>query len=389
MATNISTTPGWYTSQATPSEPGFSGPIQGYNPNTSNPSVTNYLNNLYPNGNVPENPGYSGFVDANGNLLPQYQLQAQASILPQFQDMNSNNGALDYLNQYATSQGPSAWAQVAQQQNAAQTAQQMGAAGAQQNGANAGAEAMLASHGGLRQGAMQNLARAGAQNLISTKQGISNQSNQNNLGILATDDQNKLGALGTAASGNQAQANAWAQVAGQQQQYQTGVDQSNIQSLMTNNQNQNAFNSSAYNANLQAWGAKQQADAQSANGGGSLWITGKINEWMPWTPGQRKSIRQLIKLGLKHEPELTRFYIRQQVVDGGLKQKMENARFDFRSLRPFVTQVIDLIDAKKGQVAIKLYVTELLRLCRQFDVHVASGLNVHRHVTETFPAYAG
>lgn len=389
MAGNTSTTPGWYTSAATPQEPGFDGPIQGYNPNTSNPTVTNYLNTLYPNGNVPMNPGYSGFTDANGALLPQYQLNAQASLLPQFEQMNQNNGALDYLNQYATSQGPSAWAQVAQQLNGAQTAQQMGAAGAQQNGANAGAEAMLASHGGLRQGAMQNLARAGSQNLIATKQGISNQSNQNNLGILATDDQNKLGALGTAASGNQAQTNAWGQMAGQQQAYQTGVDQSNIASLMTNNQNQNTFNSNAYNANMQAWGAKQQADAQAQSGGGSLWITGKINEWVPWTKKQAKSIRQLIKLGLKHEPELTRFYIRQQVVDNGLKQKMEASHFDFRTLRPFVTQVIDLIDAGKGQVAIKLYVKELLRLCWQFDVSVASGLNVHKHVTETFPAYAG
>lgn len=341
-----------------------------------------WLNTLYPG--APKNPGYSSLTDEAGNLLPGFKLQGAASLLPQFQGLLDKAAydptALKELTSQATATGPSAWASVAQLSNKANTANQMGAAGAQANSAGAAARSALASHGGLRQGAMANLANQGAKSLLSSKQGVLNQGFLNDLGIQSEDAKNKMTMLNQAVSGaqgeataNQNAANLWGNMAINDRNYDTSVQQSNITSLLANKQGQNAFNSNTYNSNLQAWAAKQQADAQTEagkhsggvfGGGGFLglgsWICTEVDAIQKLDAEVIKELKLLRRASLAHAPGRAAFYLNGA---GGLLGKMKSDGYDFSKERQFVIAMAEL-HKKDSKAAVEAYwdrVNELLK----------------------------
>lgn len=321
-------------------------------------------------------PAYQGATNPDGTLQSQYQLQAQPSVMPQLNDqlsqINYDPTALNALQSQALSNLPSAWAQAAQQSNQVLTGNQMSAAGQQANAGQASAYSGLAAHGGLRQGAAQNIALQGQKNLMTADQAAQNQGNLNNLGIQSQDATNKQQMLEQLPSQQAAalqpalqKAGLWANAAQQNQQYQTGVDQQNINTQLQNLGQQNAWNQSNFQTNMGALGAYQTAQA-TANSKGSLWITGEVAAILPWTTAQYKSIRKLMRLGLKYAPYRTHFYVTQGVAEKGLKNAMEAVKYDFLQLRHFILNVIGLIDANKGREAVEYYFERVIGLCKEF-----------------------
>lgn len=251
-------------------------------------AADNYFNSLSPQ----QVPNFVGqMTDANGNLLPQYKIQAGAPVSynsnlnglnQQLNGIQLNKQPLQNLEDFASSTGPSTWAQLQQQINQGQTGQQLGAADTQAASGLNQAYSQLGTQGGLSSGARERLAMSGGNNLVMAKQGVQQAGNQNNLGILATDASNKLQAAeqlpGMEVQSLQPQefaTNLWAGMAGnesnqeanlalQNRQYDTSVQGQNINDLMQNNQNQNTYNLGKYNTQMGAWAANQQANATAA-----------------------------------------------------------------------------------------------------------------------------
>jgi len=187
------------------------------------------------------------------SMMKDGRLQGDAYLDPS--KFQGNQGAINKLNQKATSDGPSTWMQMQLQQQQAKQMQDMGRASSQANSANAAARANLATKGGLSTGASERLARSGGQDLNMARQtiGAGAATNQLNTGI--QDESNKNQLLGQAVQGNIAQ-NA----------QQIGLGQFNAQNTLAENNAGNAHNMTKYQEQMKGYGAGKAANA-IANGG--------------------------------------------------------------------------------------------------------------------------
>ncbi len=176
---------------------------------------------------------YEGTRDVNsGELLGQYRLDPY------------QGEAVQALKQQAFAQGDSPWAQLQNQKLALEQSGLMDQAAKQGTQAMSQAQSQLAMSGGLSGGARERMARQGARDLMVARQGISRQGATGRMGIQEGDIDRKQSLLGNFANAEQAS------------------QQGNIQTAMGDIQNQALFDSNRYNQQMQAWGAKQAADAQ-------------------------------------------------------------------------------------------------------------------------------
>ncbi len=232
--------------------------------------------------NTSGQPGRTPFLSAigqNGNILPQYEMQASKPL--EWQDAKVNTQGLEALRQRALSQGPSAWAGLAEQQQGLQARE--GRQRAEQEGASQAAQAQsqLAMRGGLSGGAAERLAGQSARDIAMRRHGINRQAMNNRLGISMQDEQNKLGLLsqlpGQELGYGQfdlANKQGAVNVAGQNRNAEMQRNQFNIANTLGQMQNQNAYNADLYRSEMGAWGAGKQAEA-TLNSGRPKGLLGK------------------------------------------------------------------------------------------------------------------
>lgn len=175
-------------------------------------------------------------------------------------DPSQWEGYSKYKNE-ALRTGPSAWAQLQQQQIAAQTNANK-EAGARQaiSGMNQGNSA-LAMRGGLSAGARGLAARSGARDLLMARQQAARAGDTNSLQLATTDESNRVGQLANLASSEQNIGQYNKTLEGKQQEY-------NINNLLQENQGKRAYNDMTYSKQMEKWAAARQADATANSGGG-------------------------------------------------------------------------------------------------------------------------
>jgi hypothetical protein len=177
-------------------------------------------------------------------------------------NLNPLQSSVQNFADLANRKGPSQFAtEAGQQQN--QLANMQTQNGLNMNNAQtAGALSSLGSSGGLTSGARERAAEGGAQNAMNMSQGIANQNNQNQMQIGMNDAQNKMQEMGML-PGMESQA-----LAPEFQKATTlmAANNQDIGNQMNQNQSANAWNQNMYNQQMQAWGAKQQADATANQG---------------------------------------------------------------------------------------------------------------------------
>jgi hypothetical protein len=189
---------------------------------------------------VKAQPFYS-MLNPDGSLNKNYQVDP------------SQSSAFNQEAQYAQSADLSPWAQLQMQQNKNTTMNQKDQGAAQAMGANDQAmQQLMTTGGGTNSGTAAILGMNNQRNQVMNNQNINNQSQQNALGIQATDAQNKQTALGQVANTETA---AQAANAGAAQQDTTYA---------------NTYAATRYNTQMQAYGAQQTANAQvvAANNSG-------------------------------------------------------------------------------------------------------------------------
>lgn len=184
-------------------------------------------------------PGFRGITDQKtGQLLDMYKI-------------NPFEGAASQkLEQEALGTGPSDWAKNALEAEKADEAQQRGAAGLQAQTANSQAMDTLARVGGLGGGARTSLARSSARDALNSAQNVGAAGAARRYGITDTDTQRRQELLGQTAD------------------VERQADVANIGAMTGDLQNQAVYNANRYNQQMQAWAAKQSADATRAAGGG-------------------------------------------------------------------------------------------------------------------------
>lgn len=197
--------------------------------------------------------GHMPDIGSRSSMLENGQLQGGAYLDPN--QYRGNQGALNVLNQKATTQGNSPWMNMQLQKQGMEQQQAMGKMGAQANAANAQARAGLAMKGGLSGGAAERLARGGSQDLNASRQNVMSQGANQRLQLGIQDESNKNQLLGQAVGANQAQ-NA----------QNIGIGQFNTQNTLAENNANNAFQMNKYQEQMKAFGAGKTANATANSG---------------------------------------------------------------------------------------------------------------------------
>lgn len=180
-------------------------------------------------------PGFQGMVDpVTGQILDQYKVNPFAGEASQ------------RLRTEALGTGPSEWAKIALGKQGAEESQARGIAGLQQQQAQSQAMSNLSQFGGVNTGARTSLARSGARDLLMAKQNVAQQGLMNRYGINQTDAERRQQLLGTTAD------------------VERQGDLANLQTSKDSLGAKAQFDTNRYNQQMQAWAAKQSADAQRA-----------------------------------------------------------------------------------------------------------------------------
>lgn len=216
-------------------------------------ALNNELNGINPDGS-PMRPDQDTTLDANGNLQDKYKAKFDQL------DPNSLQG-YNLIKNMATQAGPTQYAQE-QQKQAQFLAQNQGDAAARQSASSqAQARSGLAMRGGASTGARERLALGGQRDLLGAKQGVNRDLTGNMLNIGAQDANLKQAMLGQFANAETGMAQGNLGIRNKQTEYNMG-------NLLSGVQNKNQFSMDAYKAELDKWGAGQQAAATRSSGGG-------------------------------------------------------------------------------------------------------------------------
>lgn len=206
----------------------------------------------------PVRPEWESLLDPKTGLLKsQYQMQYGP-------DITANSQALDALRSQTLSQGPSAWAQLANQQQGLQEAGQRSGAAQQAASSAAQARSGMASKYGLSQGANQSLARQNMRDQMNSMQNIAAQGAQQRGQIGLQDAAQKQQAL-MQLPGMEVQATA---PQFQNRALSLNTQQFNVGGAANEVNQKRQADLSSYNDQMKAWAAQQQADAIRNSGSG-------------------------------------------------------------------------------------------------------------------------
>ncbi len=222
----------------------------------------------------PTVPTFLSNLGTDGSLLDQYKLKAGAALTPEVQSrlsgINLNTDPLKALETYGMGHGDSPWAQAQLEALKQAQGQAMGSAKANVTGANTAAMDAAAARGGLSAGGGENLGRTASNNAKLAGQNVIGQGLQQQGQIRSTDEGNRLNTL-SQLPGMELQAlqpefqkeNIWQTAATNDRNYNTGVDQANINSAMQGLNAQNQFNMTGYQQDIAKQAGAEQAYATS------------------------------------------------------------------------------------------------------------------------------
>ncbi len=223
-------------------------------------AVPGISNTIFGSGTTAVPSSMSKPIDPSTNILNSDGFVTDQFSLSNYSDGNETTaqGLLDGLQSYATSEGPSASAQYQMDANAANTQANKEQAIADSNSATATNQANLSMKGGLGTGTRERMANSAATNLTNTNNSLNQQQNINDLGIMATDEAQKLSTLQSLPS-----------------QY-LNLSEFNTNKYATDISNSINTSTNAYNQQMNAWAANQSAIAQAnaANAANSGLLSG-------------------------------------------------------------------------------------------------------------------
>jgi len=189
----------------------------------------------------PKYAGFTSMLDKETGLLPdKYKLLAGLD----------SEAAAKKFQEEALSAGPTTWAQLQLQQQAAEQAKGLDTLAKQAQGGVAGAQSRLAMRGGLSSGAAERLAGGGARDLLAAQQAAQGAGEQQKLGILAQDAATKQAMLSKAAD--------------------MGIDvgKYNLGNVYQQKQMEEAAKLQDYQEQMKAYAAKKAGMATILGGGG-------------------------------------------------------------------------------------------------------------------------
>lgn len=340
-------------------------------------------------------PQITSLLDANGNLLPQYRLNAQSDVgfTSNLQDLQSrlsginlNTDALQALRKRGLSQGPSEWANLMTQKQGLEENQALQNAVEQSRSGLSSAYSDLASRGGLSSGARERLAMAGSKDLNAGRQGVRLEGQKQRLGIGTEDEQKRLEIL-SALPGMEVQSlqpelaktslysNLAESEAGRKQNldisnrgYKTDVEKANLASLFGEVGRQDASKMDFWKTQMQTQAAEKQAQAtaNAGKGGGGLlgtWICTEVNKVNSISDEDRKELRKLRGYSVKNHRDMATLYFGSfEKVINVMKEEL----FDFKTLVPFTNAVINLMKMEEPDLAIDLYWDKIKELISKY-----------------------
>jgi hypothetical protein len=202
---------------------------------------------------------YLSYNNADGTVKDQFS-QVKQDTGP----VSLNTDALNKIQSNALSIGPTEYAQAAQANlNTQQTNAQNQAVKANAASTNQATENM-AMKGGVSSGSRERIAQNGMNNATSSWQNLQNQGIQGSNQIAMGDAQLKNQMLTQAQTGQGALAN----FNQGQRAYMSQLQGYDIGNALKDTQGLNAYNSNAYNAALNQYGAEKSSQAQASAGGG-------------------------------------------------------------------------------------------------------------------------
>jgi len=267
-------------------------------------------------GQGPQYPGFDSLLDSNGNLKSNYMSTADrgTTFYGNIDELNNRNNkssenlnnrlsgiqlnkdALQELRRRSMDNGPSAWANIATQQQGIEEATNRDRAATQAASANEAARSDMASQGGMSAGARERLARNSQRDLAGARQDVARGGSTQRLAISAQDDANKTDIL-KALPGMEVQAlqpefkkaemqtgletsnnDAWRQLSESeatrhqamdesQRQREQQANQFNISNAINQNTLKNVSNLSNYGEQMKQWAAFKQSKAMNTDEG--------------------------------------------------------------------------------------------------------------------------
>jgi hypothetical protein len=263
-------------------------------------------------GAQPIAPTFKSALNNAGNLQKGYKLANHTAKTPdqirmesilgdvqaRYGAINADPRGMEAMRAEALRTGPSAWADLQNQNQLLEEQDARDLNASQGMGAEAQARSALASKGGLSQGGAQSLAKAGMQNNMLGNQQIARAGMSNRLGIATTDEENRQRLL----AGLPAAEVAWLQpelqkadaitgVQSDEQQRDLALQGQNISNLQANREFNadmasdrdrfnigtklgsggiggiNAANQNAYDQQMAAWAGAKQSDAIKSSAG--------------------------------------------------------------------------------------------------------------------------
>ncbi len=317
----------------------------------------------------PNSPEYLGSTDANGQLQDKYKLGTYK--VNSFDQVNADPTGLNKIKEQAYNQGPSAWAQLMNQQQSTNQGTAMDASAKQNSGANAMAMSGLASRGGLSGGSAERLAMNSQKNNAFNQNSILRQGLTDKQNIGLQDQTQKASLLKSIPGMDMDVANLKMQNNAFQNninQYNTSMqeksDQYNSTAAMTDQQNKNSFNQNTYDQQMKDYAAGKQSDADKyAADHQSSWLCTEANKTMHFYGPQKKALADFLRSSLKLDRETVRFYLtRCQTLVERMKEKQAN----WVANAVFVLQIIDLTQKGKLEEAYDYYCDHTIRMIDEY-----------------------
>lgn len=286
--------------------------------------------------------------------IPSYDPNSMA-MEPYVSGLLSNDTGFKKFSKEALRNGPSNWANLANQQQYMEQAKATEGARNAVDSQMASGRSSLAMHGGLNSGARERLQQSGTRDYLGASQAIAKQGALNRLQVGMTDEANRQNMLsqlpGMELSRDTARANARSSDVGRQ---------------MQESQQRNQFNMNAFQIDQQRRNAVDQANAtmnQPVSHGflGLSWlctVAGEVLSPEDWT-----MLKKLKRFGYTHDGELTKFYIND--CDKLLK-KMKEGGYDWKENILFVKKVVDLIERTGLESAFVFYKNHVKKLIKEY-----------------------
>jgi hypothetical protein len=224
----------------------------------------------------PEMPEYGGIGDANG-LFDRFKLNAGNALTPELMNMlsgiNLDKRGLNAIRDRALTTGQSPWATMMLEKQGVEQATRGDELSRMLNAGAAKGMSELGVRGGANRGARERMATKSMLEGLLQKNELNRAGQAERLGIMTTDEAQKLDLLKglpgmeiAALAPEFQKTNMWATMANQDRQTQLDTDKFNISNLVANQKGQNEYNLAKWSKQMEAWAADMQAQAQEHAG---------------------------------------------------------------------------------------------------------------------------